>query len=91
MPEPRRISGSVAAEALGRSWGHRAIASSPDLLNALPARLALALALASIVGGGSYDGLVALTAHEHGCALVSLDLRAERTYRVLGVDFHLLG
>ncbi len=87
MPEPLRISGTVAAEALRRSWNHRAIAPSPDLLIALPARLASA----SIVGGSSYDGLVALTAHEHGCTLVSLDLRAERTYRVLGVDFQLLG
>lgn len=87
MPEPLRISGSVAAEALGRSWGQRAIAPSPDLLVGLPARLARA----SIVGGASYDGLVALTADEHGRTLVSLDLRAERTYRVLGVDFHLLG
>jgi len=87
MPEPLRISGEVAAEALERSWGHRIIAPSADLLIALPRRLAVA----SIVGGSSYDALVALTAHEHGRPLVSLDLRAERMYRVLGVDFRLLG
>ena len=87
MPEPLRISGTVAAEALERAWGHRTIAPSADLLVALPARLAAA----SIVGGSSYDGLVALTAHEYGHPLVSLDLRAERTYRALGIDFHLLG
>jgi len=87
MPEPLRISGSVAAEALERSWGHRMIAPSAELLMDLPARLARA----SIVGGASYDGLVALTAEEHGRTVVSLDFRAERTYRVLGVHFHLLG
>lgn len=87
MPEPLRISGTVAAEALERAWGHRTIAPSADLLVALPTRLAAA----SIVGGSSYDALVALTAHEHGRPLISLDLRAERTYRVLGVDFRLLG
>ncbi len=86
-PRPLRISGEVAAEALERSWGHRTIAPSADLLIALPRRLAAA----SIVGGSSYDALVALTAHEHGRPLVSLDLRAERTYRVLGIDFRLLG
>ena len=87
LPEPLRIAGTVAAEALERSWGHRTLAPSAELLTALPTRFAAA----SIVGGSTYDALVALTAHEHGCSLVSLDLRAERTYRVLGVAFHLLG
>ena len=41
-------------------------------------------------GGGTYDALVGLTAHSVGHELLSLDLRAERTYRSLGIAYRLL-
>jgi predicted nucleic acid-binding protein len=86
MPEPLRISGAVAAEALSRAWGGRTLAVPEDLSADLPVRLSRA----SIVGGASYDGLVALTAQAHARLIVSLDRRAERTYRLLGVDYRML-
>ncbi|MDQ3850552.1 MAG: hypothetical protein M3296_08065 [Actinomycetota bacterium] len=45
------------------------------------------LAGAGVVGGASYDGLVALEAHAHGRTLLTLDQRAQSTYRRLGVAF----
>ena len=86
MPEPLRISGQVAAEALDRAWGGRTLVPLADLAAGIP-RI---LARASVVGGSSYDGLVALTAHAHERTLISLDLRAERTYRLLGIEYRLL-
>lgn len=86
LPEPLRISGAVAAEALDRAWSRHVLVPPSDILTSLP----MTLARASVVGGSSYDGLVALTAQAHGLTLVSLDVRAERTYRSLGVDYRLL-
>ena len=48
------------------------------------------LARASVMGGRHYDGLVALTAQAHERTLISLDLTAERTYRLLGIQYRLL-
>ena len=45
---------------------------------------------AGIVGGAVYDALVAATARQEGATLVSLDQRAGRTYRALGVEYRLL-
>jgi hypothetical protein len=46
-----------------------------------------ALAGAGVFGGASYDGLVALEAKAHGLTLLTLDERAQSTYRRLGVPF----
>lgn len=43
------------------------------------------LADAGVEGGAVYDGLIALTAREASLELVSLDGRAQTTYRRLGV------
>ena len=43
-----------------------------------------------IVGGAVYDALIAVTSRETGAALVSLDQRAARVYRALGVEHRLL-
>lgn len=39
---------------------------------------------AGIFGGAVYDGIIALTAVEHGATLLSRDARAWRTYAALG-------
>ena len=49
-----------------------------------------AAATAGVIGGGTYDALVGLTAHSFGHELLSLDLRAERTYQSLGIAYRLL-
>jgi len=43
-----------------------------------------------VSGGAVYDGLIALTAAEFGAELVTLDQRAERTYRQCGVNYRML-
>ena len=50
-------------------------------------RLLATLATAGVFGGATYDGLVALEAQAHGHMLLSLDERAQDTYRRLGVAF----
>lgn len=49
-----------------------------------------AVADAGLSGGQVYDAIVAVTAKTAGAKLLSLDRRAERTYRAIGVDFELL-
>lgn len=48
------------------------------------------LASAGLGGGATYDALVAATAAEHDCVLLTLDLRASSTYDALGVRYELL-
>lgn len=55
-----------------------------------PALLAQ-LADAGVLGGASYDGLVALEAAAHGRILFTLDQRARDTYQRLGVSFRVIG
>jgi hypothetical protein len=45
------------------------------------------LAAAGVFGGAAYDGLVALEAAAHDRTLLTLDERAQATYRRLGVRF----
>lgn len=86
MPEPFRMDSAVVAEYLSRQWGGRVIGPDVDLYEELPA----AAVRAGVMGGGTYDALVGLTAHSCGHELLSLDLRAERTYRALGIAYRLL-
>ncbi|MCO5329340.1 MAG: PIN domain-containing protein [Ilumatobacteraceae bacterium] len=44
-----------------------------------------------IVGGAVYDGLVGEAARAHGCVLLTRDLRARRTYDLLGAEYELIG
>lgn len=45
------------------------------------------LAQSGVFGGASYDGLVALEAKAHAHTLLTLDERAQTTYRRVGVEF----
>jgi uncharacterized protein with PIN domain len=63
----------------------------PVLLDAASSRRSLrALAELGIAGGATYDGLVALAARKAGLTLGSRDLRAEGTYRRVGVGVELV-
>ena len=86
MPEPFRMDAATAADYLSRQWGGRVIAPDADLYASLP----VTAVAVGVSGGGTYDALVGLTAHHHGHELLSLDLRAERTYRSLGIAYRLL-
>lgn len=67
---------------LGRRFRGRWLGLSPPTAQRLPGRLA-ALAIS---GGATYDGLIAATALEHELALMTFDVRAERTYAQVGVS-----
>jgi predicted nucleic acid-binding protein len=43
-----------------------------------------------IVGGAVYDALVGEAARHHRRTLLTRDLRAKRTYELLGVDYHVV-
>jgi predicted nucleic acid-binding protein len=45
---------------------------------------------AGVSGGAVYDALIGLAARQHGTELISLGVRAARTYGRLGVRFRLL-
>jgi len=86
MPEPFRMDPTVVASYLDRQWGGRILAPDADLY----ASLTKSAATARVTGGSTYDALVGLTAHSFGHQLLSLDMRAERTYRSLGIGYTLL-
>ena len=54
-------------------------------------KLLTTLSRAGVHGGAAYDGLVALEARTHSHTLLTLDERAQSTYRRLGVEFTVLG
>jgi predicted nucleic acid-binding protein len=86
LPGPDRVDATIAATVLDkRLAGTYATLDASSHANA-PRRLAEA----GISGGGTYDGLIALTALEHGLELLTRDRRAERTYRALGATYTLL-
>lgn len=86
MPEPFRMDAATVAEYLHRQWGGRVITPDVGVYESLIA----AAPTAGVIGGGAYDALVGLTAHRFGHELLSLDLRAERTYKSLGIPHRLL-
>jgi hypothetical protein len=87
LPTPHRLDGEVARQLLSVRF------EATDLLAAsapLQRSLVEQLAAHGIEGGAVYDGLVALTAQQHGETLLTRDRRAVRIYEVLGVDFELV-
>jgi hypothetical protein len=52
--------------------------------------LVATLASAGVSGGATYDGLVALEAAAHEQPLLTLDRRAQESYRRLGVAFRVI-
>ena len=83
LPGGLAVPAAVAGDALARRFGDEPL----RLPDADRAALLGTLAAAGVFGGASYDGLVALEAHAHGRALLSLDHRAQATYRRLAVPF----
>jgi predicted nucleic acid-binding protein len=86
LPDPFRAPPEIAAAYLRRRFGSRWLAPKVATVRALPARLARM----GIGGGPTYDALVAATANDHGARLLTLDARAERTYRLMGAEYEVL-
>lgn len=86
LPGGLAVPAELAAGVLARRFGE-----GPLELRARQRReLAATLAAAGVAGGAAYDGLVAIEASSHGRTLVTLDRRAQETYRRLGVPFRAL-
>lgn len=83
LPSGLAVAPTLAASVLGRRF------SEPPLrLDHVQRGVVLeTLAGGGVFGGASYDGLVALEAKSHGRTLLTLDERAQSTYRRLGVPY----
>jgi predicted nucleic acid-binding protein len=86
LPDPFRAPADIVVEFLDRRFGRRRLEPTATAVRGLPARLAAL----GIVGGSTYDALVAVTAAAHDARLKTLDRRAEVVYQALGVDYELV-
>ena len=87
----RLPSGLAVPAALGAAVLARRFDEPPLRLDDHDRRNLLArLADSGVSGGATYDGLVAIEAAAHGEPLITLDERAQVTYRRLGVAFEVL-
>jgi hypothetical protein len=87
LPGGLAVPPAVAARVLGERFG-----GVPLQLSATDrAGLVERLATAGVAGGSAYDGLIGLEAAAEGAALLTLDRRAQQTYRRLGVPFEQIG
>lgn len=84
LPAGLAVPPAPAADVIARRFPDRplAVADRSSLLRRLAA--------SGVHGGASYDGVVALEAAAHDEELVTLDVRAQRTYQRLGVRFRAL-
>jgi len=87
LPGGLAVPAAAAAGVIARRFPNAPLC----LARAERATLLEQLAGAGVFGGASYDGLVALEAHAHGRALLTLDERAQVTYRRLGIEFTVIG
>lgn len=86
LPAGLAVAGTTAAEVLSRRFPSAPLAlSARDRAKLLPK-----LAEAGVIGGASYDGIIALEAAAHDETLLTLDRRAQDAYRRLGISFRAL-
>jgi hypothetical protein len=86
LPSGLAVPASTAAGVLNERFGQAPLRLDDGMRHAV----LRTLAGSAVSGGASYDGLVALEAAAHGHRLLTLDDRAEATYRRLGVEFELI-
>lgn len=86
LPGALRVEGSLVVQFLADRFDDPPLALNPEQLHELVAELDQR----GISGGAVYDGLVARTAAAHDATLVTLDRRAEETYRRCEVRYQLL-
>ncbi len=86
LPGLLSIDPPTAASVLGLTFPDVLWLSSDDM-----ATLRTRLGPIGIAGGAVYDALVGEAARTNGARLLTRDLRAQRTYDLLGVDYELVG
>ena len=80
MPGQLAVDAPTAAAVIGRTFPE-VCWLAPDASQALFTRLHTI----GLIGGAVYDALVGEAARTNGCRLLTRDLRARRTYELLGV------
>jgi hypothetical protein len=83
LPSGLAVTPGLAADVLAQRFGQPPLRLGDAERN----RVIDTLARAGVSGGSSYDGLVALEAMSHTRTLLTLDERAQATYRRLGAEF----
>ncbi len=86
MPGQLAVDAPTAAEVMGRTFP-TVYWLAPGAATELFARLSTI----GLVGGAVYDALVGEAARASGARLLTRDLRAKRTYDLLGIDYELVG
>jgi predicted nucleic acid-binding protein len=86
LPAPHRAPAELVVRFLERNFDKRWLALSPAKHQALLA----SLTQSGIVGGATYDALVASTAAARGETLLTLDRRAIRVYEAMGAEVRVL-
>lgn len=81
---------AVPAESAARVLSERFQDPPLHLADSERATILRELASAGIIGGASYDGLVAMEAKAHGRMLLTLDVRAQLTYQRVGAPFRVI-
>ncbi len=85
LPAPLRLSAAAARRVLDQAFGEPCWPAQATVL-----RLLGDLAATGIIGGASFDALVATAADGDGRTLLTRDHRAERTYRLLGAAYEIV-
>ncbi|MBX3194682.1 MAG: type II toxin-antitoxin system VapC family toxin [Microbacteriaceae bacterium] len=80
LPGDARVSPSDAVVLIDDNFA-QAVSLTPDAASGAHRDLARR----GVSGGATYDGLVALAAHQHGLLLATRDARARSTYEAVGV------
>jgi predicted nucleic acid-binding protein len=86
LPDPFRVSAGIASEYMEAGFAPKRLTLPDEEHDRIVGRLAER----GVSGGAVYDALVALTAAHHKRILLTLDRRAESTYKRLGVGYEML-
>jgi toxin FitB len=86
LPGGLAVPPAMAATVLARRFGEAPLGLRAAARRFLPGTLAEA----GVIGAASYDGLVALEAAAHDRTILTLDRRAQATYRRLDVPFEFI-
>lgn len=84
LPPPYRVGPEMVGTFLDSWFG----ADLPQLSKTAHGAFRARLVAQRITGGAVYDALIAATALHLGVPLATFDLRAARTYELIGVDLH---
>jgi predicted nucleic acid-binding protein len=87
MPPPHRAGMAIVRDFLRQAFPARHLVLPEERSSQVVEQLVDA----GISGGASYDAVIAMIAHGHGCELATLDARARSAYDRIGVAVRYLG